>query len=571
MTAQSAVETRRGRDGDMIYRRPPARPVADEPGGSWFGGGGAAADAPKSEEPPAPGSYSRVSFGFSAEPISPNRQAAAPARRPTGAQPALADRAASADNAVRADRPVTTDEFEALRPGHRDRTGDLAARRTSPDESAALRPAGRDDTGEPAGQDRGDIGGFARPSSGDTGGIAWQKRDDPGMLARQGERGVIGEPARQGGRDDMGGLARQGMVGDTGEIAGLRRWDLSGDVADRARGITTEEFAALRPANRGGTGELAALRAANGGATDEFAALRPAIGGGTGEVAALRGANRGAGDELPRPGGDQADGGGERHPAVPQEEPHRRSKLFTAGVVLLSAAVLLVGSIVGVAYFSGSDDKLDDVLQLGADDGAGTTVSAPLENRTKAGFELLAGANVVRLRIGELGDDLYRISTPDDAGIRPSPQIRNDDVKLQVTKDGDGTGGELDVVLAAKVHWSLRFSGYVERQLLDLTGGQVTGIEMVAGTRKAEVVLSRPSGTVPVKINGAVEELVLTSPSDSPVRIRVDGGAKTVVAGRRTIKDVAAGSTLTPKNWATQNRYDVAAGARITSLTVESA
>ncbi|MFF5290935.1 hypothetical protein [Paractinoplanes globisporus] len=234
--------------------------------------------------------------------------------------------------------------------------------------------------------------------------------------------------------------------------------------------------------------------------------------------------------------------------------------------------VLVLGSIAGVAYFSGSDDDIDSVLQLGAGQTAnGRTVSAPLDNRSTASFELLAGANTVHVTIGELGDDLYRISTPDDAGILPNPTIRNDAVTLQVTKDGDGTGGEIEVVLAAKVRWQLRFSGYAEKQVIDVSGGQVSGIEMVAGMKQAQLTLARPIGTVPLKINGAVDSLILKSPADNPIRIKVGGGAQTVIAGSRTLKNVAAGSTLTPKGWDTTNRYDVTAGARITSLTVENA
>ena len=37
------------------------------------------------------------------------------------------------------------------------------------------------------------------------------------------------------------------------------------------------------------------------------------------------------------------------------------------------------------------------------------------------------------------------------------------------------------MVLAAKVRWALRFSGYAETQLIDLSGGQVSQIEMVGG------------------------------------------------------------------------------------------
>ncbi|XVU26824.1 hypothetical protein ACQPZJ_07150 [Actinoplanes sp. CA-054009] len=310
--------------------------------------------------------------------------------------------------------------------------------------------------------------------------------------------------------------------------------------------------------------------------TDERPAMFPDIGSGfhdagladTGERPALRSQPTGA----PRPAPSAVPTAAPRPApsAVPPAAP-RQSRGVTVGIVLMSLIVLVAGSIVGVVYFTGSDDDLGSVLQLGTGNNGKRTAVAPLDNRTRASFELLAATNKVNVSIGELGDDLYRISTPDDAGILPSPIVRGDDVKLQVTRDGDGTGGEIDVVLAAKVNWQLRFSGYAEEQVIDLTGGQISGLEMVGGMRTAQVTLSRPSGTVPIKVNGAVEKLALKSPADSPVRVKVGGGAQTVVAGTRTLKDVAAGSTLTPKDWAVPNRYDVGAGAPITTLTVASA
>ncbi|MCY1144658.1 hypothetical protein OWR29_42230 [Actinoplanes sp. Pm04-4] len=257
-----------------------------------------------------------------------------------------------------------------------------------------------------------------------------------------------------------------------------------------------------------------------------------------------------------------------RGAAIP--EPPRQSRAVTVGIVLMSLFVLIAGGIVGVVYFTGNDDDLDSVLQLGAGESGKRTVSAPLDNRSRASFEMLAATNRVNVTIGELGDDLFRISTPEDAGFLPSPVLRNDDLKLQVTKDGDGTGGVIDVVLAAKVRWAVRLSGYAEEQMIDLSGGQVSGVEMVGGMRSAQLTLARPDGTVPIKVNGAVEKLVVKSPAGSPVRVKVGGGAKSVRAGNRTIKDVPPGSTLTPKNWAVPNRYDVGAGAPISALTVEN-
>jgi hypothetical protein len=276
---------------------------------------------------------------------------------------------------------------------------------------------------------------------------------------------------------------------------------------------------------------------------------------------------RGPSGALRQPSGEHRVA--ERAPAEPR--PARQSRGVTVGIVVLSLIVLALGSIAGVAYFSGDDNGINSMLQLGAGGAKARTVSAPLDNRNRAGFELLAGATSVHVTIGELGDDLYRISTPDDSGIRPSPTITDDDVKLQVSKDGDGTGGEIEVVLAAKVRWQLRFSGYAEKQVIDVSGGQVSGIEMVAGAKQVNLTLARPTGTVPLKINGAVDNLVLRSPADNPMRIKLNGGAQTVVAGSRTLKDMVAGSTLTPKGWKTTDRYDVTAGARITALTVENA
>lgn len=269
----------------------------------------------------------------------------------------------------------------------------------------------------------------------------------------------------------------------------------------------------------------------------------------TGEQAAFR---------MPRgeTTGDQR--AGRREPAGAADPfPPRQSRLVTVGIVVLSAIVLLAGAAVGVMYLSGSDSKLDSVLQLGAGDSTSRTVTAPLDDRTKASFEVLAATNRVTLSIGELGEDLYRISTPEDAGIRPRPVIRNDDVKLQVTQDGDGTGGEIEVVLAARVQWSLRFSGYAEEQTVDLSNGTISDLAMVGASRRTALSLPRPSGTVPVRITAAVEELTVRSPSGSPVRVNVAAGAAKVVAGTRTLNDVPAGSTLTPKDWAAPNRYDV--------------
>jgi hypothetical protein len=240
----------------------------------------------------------------------------------------------------------------------------------------------------------------------------------------------------------------------------------------------------------------------------------------------------------------------------------------------MGVVVLLAGGVAGVVYFSGDGGKAGSkqVVNQGVSDAAQRTVSAPLGGRKAASFELLAGVSTVHVSMSDLGGDLYRISTPADAGIKPSPVVKADDVQLQVDRDGIGTGGEIQVVLSTAVRWQLRFSGYADEQQINLSGGKVSSVELVAGMHKADLQLPKPSGTVPVKITGAVDQLALRSPADNPVRVKMGGGAGDVVAGTRKLHAIAPGSTLTPKDWKEHSdRYDVTAASAIGSLNVEVA
>jgi hypothetical protein len=65
-----------------------------------------------------------------------------------------------------------------------------------------------------------------------------------------------------------------------------------------------------------------------------------------------------------------------------------------------------------------------------------------------------------------------------------------------------------------------------------------------------------------------VDEFVVRAPANSPVRVHLDSGAKTVAAGGKTQRDVPPGSTFTPRTWQVDNRYDVDAASRVTLFSV---
>jgi hypothetical protein len=85
-----------------------------------------------------------------------------------------------------------------------------------------------------------------------------------------------------------------------------------------------------------------------------------------------------------------------------------------------------------------------------------------------------------------------------------------------------------------------------------------------------ELTLPRAAGTVPVRVTGAVEQLVVRAPGDSPVRLVLASGARTVAAGDRTERDVPPGATFTPRGGDKPTRYDLTVDSRPTLISVEN-
>ncbi|MDT5041176.1 MAG: hypothetical protein QOE51_2161, partial [Actinoplanes sp.] len=248
----------------------------------------------------------------------------------------------------------------------------------------------------------------------------------------------------------------------------------------------------------------------------------------------------------------------------------KRSRGATVAAFALGIVVLLGAVAGGMAYFSGGGRDLRKVLKLGADTDTDRSVTAPLDGRTTAGFEMLAASHQVTVKTQDLGDNLYKITTADDSGMIPSPAISADRVQLNLTQKDHGGNGDVTIVLSSKVLWSLRFTGGSDEQLIDLTGGRTSEVNLVGGARRVELTLPKPTGTVPVNVTAGLDELLVNSTTNAPVRVTVQAGAKTVAAGTRTLHNVAPGSTLTPKNWKVKDRYDVNAKSWVTLLSVDA-
>jgi hypothetical protein len=209
-------------------------------------------------------------------------------------------------------------------------------------------------------------------------------------------------------------------------------------------------------------------------------------------------------------------------------------------------------------------------------------------DRTSAALKVTAGTPFLDISVGKLGDTLLRVSTPDDAPLRPvlsgSPSAL---IMLSLTGasaagdsatgdsatggrgHGQSSGYAVKVVLNSAVTWSLDLAGGTQRTVADLRGGKVGGIAVTAGSDVLDVSLPRPARTLPFLLAGGVSQFLLSLPGGVPAQVTVGGGASFVSVDDQNLTGVAGGTVLTPPGWAAAtSRFEIDAASGFSRLTV---
>ena len=166
---------------------------------------------------------------------------------------------------------------------------------------------------------------------------------------------------------------------------------------------------------------------------------------------------------------------------------------------------------------------------------------------------------------------------PGDAP-RPEITVASGDGRERSGKDelvflsaSDGASA-VTVTLNAAVTWRLDFAGGTERTAVDLRGGRVAGITVVAGSDIVDLALPRPRGTVPVLLSGGASQFLLSLPGGVPVRVTAAGGAGEVSLDGAAHTGVGGGSVFATPGWAAGTpgapEFDVDATAGATRVSV---
>ncbi len=236
------------------------------------------------------------------------------------------------------------------------------------------------------------------------------------------------------------------------------------------------------------------------------------------------------------------------------------SGLFTRGHVILTVAAV-------VAVVAGGGTAL--ALTTSA---PSHVVSMSTAGRTSAALKVTAGTPVLEVSVGKLGGTLLRVSTPDDAPVRPvlsGSRLIVLSLTGAAAAPGQGSGYAVKVVLNSAVTWSLDLAGGTQRTEADLRGGKVGGIAVTAGSDILDVSLPKPAGTLPFLLAGGASQFLLSLPGGVPAQVTVGGGASFVSVDDQNLTGVAGGTVLTPPGWATAtSRFDIDATSGFSRLTV---
>ncbi len=197
------------------------------------------------------------------------------------------------------------------------------------------------------------------------------------------------------------------------------------------------------------------------------------------------------------------------------------------------------------------------------------TVSAPVRGRAEAGFELVSDAAVIDLRATELGDDLYRITTPAKSSVVPRAQLGAGGVRLFLDDNGERGDASVTVLLNADVRWSMRITGGVKAGVFDLGAAEINEVDFAGGAARIDLTLPRPDGTLPIRLSGGVNRFEVRTDQGVPVRVRTRRGAGQVKLDGRTDDGVARGASFLSPDWAdSENRIDLDAVAGVGTLRV---
>ena len=234
------------------------------------------------------------------------------------------------------------------------------------------------------------------------------------------------------------------------------------------------------------------------------------------------------------------------------------------------AAVIAVGS---ALLFPGCGAKPATSPPSGARDASnaagGHIAQLASTGQHDATLAVVAGAATLTVTAAAIPGSLMRASTPGNSSVRPELVSSPSRVQMYLLTTGQRGPGAVSIELSTAVAWQLQFSGGTSQSFLNLSNGQVAGIDFTAGSNLIQMTLPRPAGTATITLAGGASQVDLTVPPGVAARLRLDAGASAATLAGQTHNGLARGTVLSSPGWAeAASRYDIVATAGINNISV---
>jgi hypothetical protein len=162
--------------------------------------------------------------------------------------------------------------------------------------------------------------------------------------------------------------------------------------------------------------------------------------------------------------------------------------------------------------------------------GTGTVSStAQLGGIDHAALEIDVGAATVNISGGAPDGALYQ-ATIDYSGPKPQVSLDTSSGRLKISQ-GDTSFGlfrsnrfKLRLLVNSSVPWTIVTNSGAATDTYDLADVHVGSIELNTGASREEITLGKPSGVVPISINGGALTVNLHRPAGVAASVSVSGG-----------------------------------------------
>ena len=200
--------------------------------------------------------------------------------------------------------------------------------------------------------------------------------------------------------------------------------------------------------------------------------------------------------------------------------------------------------------------------------GGPTEHAAPIGGLTRARLQFKSGANELLLRGTGDFEDLYQARFEGQV-----PQVRLRDGVVSVQYKGrvqwDWRERRADISLNDRVAWDLEIQGGANKLQGKLSSLDLRSFELVGGADSLRLTLGRPTGIVPIRFTGGVNNLRIERPAGSATQLKLAGGAAGIEFDQQKLGATGGRTTLETSGAADiANRYVVEMEGGASRITV---